>query len=275
MFLLVDFADAKCYDNSDAYTSKERKMKYGLQLYSVRDFAEKDLEATLRQVAEMGYDMVESAGFFGHSADEVKAMLCHYGLTLCSTHTPYREVFDNFEATLDFHKRVGCTDLVLPSAPFATREDIDYTVDRINHFLPILKNEGIALHYHNHSGEFLKNQDGLLAENELAERTDVLFEIDTFWTFNAGLDPLKVLEQYRGRVKFIHLKDGIAEDLNNKESRAIGKSLGLGDAPVKAVRQRAIEMGLSIVVESENLEPNGPEEVGRCIEYLRVLDCES
>lgn len=44
-------------------------MKYGLQLYSVRDAAEKDYEMTLREVAAMGYEYVEPAGFFGHSAE--------------------------------------------------------------------------------------------------------------------------------------------------------------------------------------------------------------
>ena len=49
-------------------------MEYGLQLYSVRDFTQKDLAYTLKKVAEIGYKYVEFAGFFGHSAEEVKAM---------------------------------------------------------------------------------------------------------------------------------------------------------------------------------------------------------
>ena len=40
-------------------------MNYGLQLYSVRDAAEQNFADMLRQVAEMGYRMVEPAGFFG------------------------------------------------------------------------------------------------------------------------------------------------------------------------------------------------------------------
>jgi len=51
-----------------------------------------------------------------------------------------------------------------------------------------------------------------------------------------------------------------------------GCSLGLGDAPVAAVRAKAIEMGLSIVVESEGLDPTGKEEVQRCMDYLKTLD---
>ena len=50
-------------------------MKYGLQMYSVRDVTDKDLAGALKKVAEMGYSFVEFAGFFGHEAREVKAML--------------------------------------------------------------------------------------------------------------------------------------------------------------------------------------------------------
>ena len=49
-------------------------MEYGIQLYSVRDLAEKDLAAALEAVAKMGYTHVEFAGFFGHPAKEVKAI---------------------------------------------------------------------------------------------------------------------------------------------------------------------------------------------------------
>ena len=38
-----------------------------LQVYSVREDAEKDLEGTLRKIKEMGYDGVEFAGLYGYS----------------------------------------------------------------------------------------------------------------------------------------------------------------------------------------------------------------
>ena len=50
-------------------------MEYGIQLYSVRDLTEKNLDDALRQVSALGYRFVEFAGFFGHSAEDVRAML--------------------------------------------------------------------------------------------------------------------------------------------------------------------------------------------------------
>ena len=246
-------------------------MKYGIQMYSLRDVTVENLEEAFRAVAEMGYKLVEPAGFFGHPAEEVKAMLDHYGLEVCSTHTPYNHVFEKFEETLTYHKKIGCSDIIIPSAPFKTREAITYTVDSINRFQPLYEAEGIRLHYHNHSREFWPNIDGQIAEDEFANRTKINFELDTFWVYNAGLDPLAVMEQYKDRLYFIHLKDGIAER-DTENGKAIGKSVGSGNAPVEAVRKKAMEMGLKIVIESEGLDPTGPEEAKRCIDFLKALD---
>ena len=68
--------------------------KYGIQLYSLRDVSKDDFEGTLKAVADMGYKMVESAGFFGHDAKTVKGWLEKYGLEICSTHTGFGLLVD-------------------------------------------------------------------------------------------------------------------------------------------------------------------------------------
>lgn len=247
-------------------------MNYGLQLYSVRDITKDDFEGALRNVAEMGYTMVEPAGFFGHKAEDVAAMLKHYGLTCCSTHTGYPLLRDSFEETVAYHKAIGCQNIILPSAPWNTKEELDETVESINKWIPILNDMGIKLHYHNHSHEFFKNAAGLVMHDQLAERTEVLFELDTFWVYNAKLDPVEIMDKYRGRVEFIHLKDGIMQDYSTPGSHAVGKSVGSGNAPVLAVRKKAIEMGATMVIESEGLDPTGLDEVRRCIDFLKKVD---
>ena len=53
---------------------------------------------------------------------------------------------------------------------------------------PKLKAAGIQLHYHNHDHEFKPNRDGLIPEEELLKRTDILLEVDTYWAYVAGED---------------------------------------------------------------------------------------
>ena len=157
----------------------------------------------------MGYSMVEPAGFFGHPAEEVSAWLKKYGLTACSTHTGFKRLEEHLEEEIAYHKAIGCSDIIIPGAPSYTKEEVAHLVDTINRIQPILEREGMRLHFHNHSREFLPNGDGQIVEEVLAEQTNVLLEIDTFWAFNAGKRAIDVLEQYKDRIRCIHLKDGI------------------------------------------------------------------
>ncbi|MBQ8783162.1 MAG: sugar phosphate isomerase/epimerase [Clostridia bacterium] len=240
-------------------------MKYGLQLYSVRDVAEKDIELAMKETAAMGYSFVEFAGFQGKTAEEIKELLDKYNLGVSGTHTGVDQLSDeNFDETVKAHKTIGCENIIIPGTDLSTKENVDKFIDRVNELIPRLEKEGLKLHYHNHSSEFLPNEDGVVAEYELFNRTNVGLEIDCYWAFNAGKDALQVLDEFKGRVSVIHLKDGV--------KGGKGLSLGQGDAKAAEVRKKAIEMGLTIVVESEGLDPTGLEEVKRCIDFLKEED---
>ena len=72
-------------------------MEYGIQLYSLRDITkEGDMEGALRAVAEMGYDFVEFAGFFDHSAKRITELLDKYGLRVSGTPSEYTTRFSPF-----------------------------------------------------------------------------------------------------------------------------------------------------------------------------------
>ena len=82
-----------------------KKFKVALQLYSVRDEMEKDMESALRAVKAMGYDYVEFAGYCGHSAEEVRRMLDTIGLECVSVHQGYEVFLKNGEAEAENHRR--------------------------------------------------------------------------------------------------------------------------------------------------------------------------
>lgn len=240
-------------------------MEYGLQMYSVRDMAEKDLAGALREVARLGYSFVEFAGFFGHTAKDVRAMLDQNGLSVSGTHTGWEELTaDNIDATIAYHKEIGNKSIIIPGADLSTREKLDAFIELLNEAQPKLAAEGITLGYHNHHREFLPNEFGVLTHSELEACTSVAFEIDTYWAYVAGQDPIALLERLGDRVHVIHLKDGFSD--------GHGKALGEGTAPVAAVREYAIKHGLCMVVESETCDPTGLLEVERCIKYLRSLE---
>ena len=239
--------------------------EYGIQLYSVRDAMKEDVRGTLKKIADMGYTSVEFAGFFGHSAEEIKGMLEETGLRISGTHSSFEDLRPSkIMETLAYHKRIGNTDYIVPGADLSTLEKIEDFCSVMNFAQPILAAEGIRLGYHNHSHEFAVQPYGTTVHAQLERRLSVHFEIDTFWAFNAGCDPVAVMERLSERIHVIHVKDGF---LGGK-----GMPLGQGEAPVRAVVDYAVKNGIQMVVESETLSPSGLAEAEACIAYLRSIE---
>lgn len=238
--------------------------EYGIQMYSVRDITEKDMPGALRALAEMGYKNVEFAGFFGIPAEEIKKLLDDNGLKVSGTHTGWNEIAEHFEETVAYHKAIGNTRIIIPGADLTTKVKLDAFIEMLNEFQPKLAAEGITLCYHNHDHEFKPNEDGQIIYDEIVARSNVALEIDTYWAYAAGKDPVAMMEALKDRLPVIHIKDG----LSNRE----GKPLGQGTAPVAAVYAKAVELNVPMVVESETLQPDGLTEAKICIDYLKSLE---
>lgn len=193
-----------------------KQFKVGLQLYSVRDAMEKDMEATLKAVKEMGYDYVEFAGYFGKTAEEVKALLDKYGLKAISVH----QATDLFEkegkAAVDYLNTIG---VEYSAIPWYDKNELynnwDETVKKFAEVSKLLKAGGIQLMYHNHDFEFVK-VDGEYVLDKLYRTLDaetLMPEIDTCWVHYAGVDPAEYVRKYAGRIKVLHLKDFVCKKL--------------------------------------------------------------
>lgn len=52
-----------------------KTLPVAVQVYSVRDDAERDFKGTMQKIKDMGYDGVELAGLYGMKPAEVKAIL--------------------------------------------------------------------------------------------------------------------------------------------------------------------------------------------------------
>ena len=139
-------------------------MDYSIQLYSLYDLTDKDLEGVLRTVAEIGYKSVEFAGYFGHSAETIRGWLDKYGLTCSGTHTVYPAIMQDFEGQVAFHKTLGTTEIIIPGFRFTTEAELDAFIDFANEYGPKLAAEGLRLSFHNHSKEFIPTEYGKIVE---------------------------------------------------------------------------------------------------------------
>src|SRR5258708_25803474 len=89
-----------------------------LQLYSVREDAAKDLPGVLAAVAKMGYAGVEFAGYYGHSAGDVRKLLDENGLKCCGSHIGLPNLLgDALPAAIQVNPTIGHPHLSLPRLP--------------------------------------------------------------------------------------------------------------------------------------------------------------
>ena len=91
-----------------------KKFHVGIQLYGVRNAMEKDFEGTLKALADMGYEYVEFAGYYGHTAEEIKAILDKYGLKCLSAHQALDFYDEDPDAAAEFLKAFGVKYSVIP-----------------------------------------------------------------------------------------------------------------------------------------------------------------
>lgn len=192
----------------------------GLELYSVREELPKDYAGTLKKVAALGYREVEAAGFYDHSAAEVKQAMSDAGLRCVSAHYPSAQLSTKLDEIIAFHKTLGAEYIVCsypghknPPAPGAEHtfslEDWRWNAEQFNHYGEKVKAAGLRFGYHNHTPEFVV-VDGVTPYDELMRLTDpalVTFEMDCGWVVVGGGDPVALLKKYANRVSMLHVKD--------------------------------------------------------------------
>lgn len=206
-----------------SWAAEHKIEKIGLQLYTVRDTMETDLDGTVAKVAKIGYKEVELAGFdqgadgtvsyWKHTPEQVKAAIDKNGLTSPSTHVKLSSMApDKFPKVLEASHVLGNTYIVMPFVEEADRKkpDIWQTVaSTLNRAGEMSKKEGIQLGYHNHWFEFLP-VDGKMPFDTLLTECDpdlVKFELDLCWITTAKQDPIKYFNKYPGRFPLVHVKD--------------------------------------------------------------------
>jgi len=194
-----------------AAASATAKIPIAVQLYSVREACAKDFDATLGELAKMGFEGVEFAGYHSYAGKPkaLRAKLDELGLKVAATHigTPTLRG-DALQKTIDFHQQIGCKYLIVPGdGDFTHPEKSQALAEFFNATAAKLKPHGMACGYHNHTGEFAKIGDTNHWEL-FAERTsgDVILQVDCGWASDAGQDCAELMRRHPGRMKVVHIK---------------------------------------------------------------------
>ncbi|HSQ79059.1 MAG TPA: sugar phosphate isomerase/epimerase [Candidatus Bathyarchaeia archaeon] len=183
----------------------------GVQLYSVRELAAKDLPPVIEAIGRMGYKGVEFAGYYGWESKpkELRKLLDTNGLKCCGTHTGLDTVTgDALKATADLHAVLGNTFLIVPSVQAEGAEGWRELAKRFNDIAAKAKEVGMRVGYHAHAGDFRKLGDKTSWEIffDSTDR-DVIMQLDIGNCLQGGGDPYAILKKYPGRSASVHLKE--------------------------------------------------------------------
>jgi sugar phosphate isomerase/epimerase len=244
--------------------SGQKEKFIGLQLYSVREDMNKNPQATIAKVGEMGYKYVEAAGyrdgkFYGMDPAEFKALCEASGLQVLGSHAsqnlPDSANWDKamawWDKCIDAHAAAGVKWIVQPSMGTVGYESLDGLKRFCEYFNVVGEKcnaKGIRFGYHNHAKEFTVMHEGKPVYDWMLELTDpqkVMFQIDIYWIIEGGKDPLDYFDRYPGRFELWHIKD--------KEE--VGASGAIDFEAIFAAREKSGAQYGIVEVEEYNFEP--------------------
>ena len=183
----------------------------GLQLYSVRHDCEKDLEGVLDAVKAMGYDGVEFAGYYGRTAEELKALLDARNLVCCGTHVGLDTLQgDELAKTVAFNKILDNRYLIVPWIDEKRRSSRAGWLEMakvFNELADQVRPDGMQVGYHNHHVEFTE-MDGEVQWDTFFGHTkkEVIMQFDTGNAMMGGGETPPYLRKYPGRATTVHVK---------------------------------------------------------------------
>ncbi|WP_067501825.1 sugar phosphate isomerase/epimerase [Actinoplanes sp. TFC3] len=191
-----------------------------VQLYTLRDQLGINLDASLAELARIGYRRVEHAGFVGRTATQFRAALDRAGLRATSGHVGIPQPWNaaTWEAALADAGIVGNKYIVHPyfgttssGAPIRDSSVWKAFARDLNKAGALARKHGLSFGYHNHHNEFARQDGGKLTGYDVLTReTDpglVHLEVDLFWAYRGAQDPVDLIGRNRGRIRQVHVKD--------------------------------------------------------------------
>ena len=239
-----------------------RKIPVSLQLWSVRDHIARDFAATVSELARMGYQGVETAGFGNLDAAGAAAALSAAGLKCSGMHVPI-DALRRPEQVLQDARLLGARHVICPWYPrelLATAAECAAFGEELARLARPFRAAGIQVHYHNHDGEIALIEGTTAFEHILDAAPPSLLggEADVYWIKVGGQDPAAFLHRLGARIRLLHLKD--RQELGT----------GLVDfAPVFAAVDAVGSLEWQIV-EVENYNHDPLESVRLSLEQLRA-----
>ena len=254
----------------------------GIQMWSLRDIAKQDEIKALDQVKAYGLVEIEALTPAKVPLDTYVAAVQAHGFQVVGLHAGYEALAANVEAVIATAKAFGAHYVVCPWIPhpkegLSVAQAHQVAAD-FNKWGAALRAAGLQLGWHPHGFEFVKPADGSGSPFEIVlaetQPENLVLEMDVFWVFHAGQDPVALLEKYGARWQLMHVKDirkGAVTHLSTGSAAPTDNvAVGTGQIDWPAVLRTAEKVGVKhFFIEDETPAPL--QCIPASLKYLRGL----
>jgi sugar phosphate isomerase/epimerase len=188
--------------------------RVGLQLWTIRDECDHDLERALRTVGGQGYDGVELFQLHGHDVKQVRAWLDSAHLVAAGLHVRVEALESELPRLADELRVLGTDRAAIAWIDPDELDRAGEVAERFAGSARAARDHGIRLGFHNHWAEPVPLAEGPSFLDLLRRLPpDLLWlELDLGWLWQAGVDPVAELEKTAGRCPLVHVKDYASRD---------------------------------------------------------------
>ena len=242
---------------------REKVLPYlSMQLYTVRNEISRDLQGTLRRLADIGFTHVETAFWpDGISHREGAGYLRDAGLSVSSIHAELPENGDK-NLLLELAEIYGSNKVIWHGWPedprYSSYEGTMELVSVYNEVADFAMANGLEFGLHNHWWEFSNRAGDRLPYQILADELheDIFFQVDIYWVKVARLDPAAVIRELGSRVRMLHVKDGPAnpDDISATEPHKPMTAVGRGTLDIPAIMDAASGYAEWMVIEMDEVD---------------------
>lgn len=203
-----------------------RRYRLGLQLFTVRAAMRQDAVGTLKRVAGIGYEEVETYGFdaeavryYGLGAAEFRQRLNDLNLAAPSGHydlnryvnTSIDDLKRYMDRCIEGARALGQSYITWPLIDQDSRtiDTFKVVAERLNVIGEQARSAKLQVAYHNHDFEFV-DRNGTRGYDIILKETDpalVKLQMDLYWVARAAQAPRDLFKRAPGRFVMWHVKD--------------------------------------------------------------------
>jgi sugar phosphate isomerase/epimerase len=244
---------------------QRKRYKMGLQLFTMRAALRQDVDGSLKRIAGLGYEELETYGFdpqanryYGLDAKDFSQRLKDLNLTTPTGHydlnrfvtTSVDDLKAYFDRCIEGAKAIGQTYITWPliDPDSRTLDKFKIVAERLNVIGAQAKKAGLQVAYHNHDFEFVE-QNGQIGYDIILKETDpslVKLQMDLYWIAHGSTFPPNYwFKRAPGRFVMWHVKDmhKVSRDYTELGNGSIDFTQIWPDAELAGLKHFFVEQG--------------------------------